>query len=83
MICSIAERIVCHAVCGVVIVVIACGDGTTSALDLANRPVLKVVAAAIDQADLIIATVAEKSAHVFAATAGIVCSVVLKNLSRH
>jgi len=66
----------------VVVVVVGRGDGTARALVLANGPVLEVVVATIDQADLVIATIAVKSSHCGAATARIVGAVVLENLPR-
>ena len=64
----------------VIIVVVGRGHGPAGALVLANRPVLEVVVAPIDQADLVIASIAIKSALCLTATARIVAAVVLKNL---
>jgi hypothetical protein len=70
------------AVGGVVVVVVGCCDGTAGALVLADRPVLKIIVATVDQAVLVVAAVAVNGALVRARRAGVVGAVVLENLSK-
>jgi hypothetical protein len=70
-----------HALRLVVIVVVCSCNSTGGTLVLADRPVLEVVVATIDQADLVIAPIAVKSALGRAIRARIVAAVVLENLS--
>jgi hypothetical protein len=65
-----------HAFRRVVIVVVCCRHGPTGTLVLPDGPVLNVVVAPIDSADLITTTIAGKRAHVLTARARIVGAVV-------
>lgn len=71
-----------HALRLVVIVVVCRCYGTAGTLVLADGPVLEVVVATVDQADLVFAPIAIKTAHARASRARIVVAVVLKNLPR-
>lgn len=71
-----------HALRLVVIVVVCRCNGAAGALVLADRPVLEVVVATVDQADLVLAPIAVKTALARAIRARIVVAVVLENLSR-
>lgn len=70
-----------HAMSLVIVVVVCRRHGAAGTLVLAYGPVLEVVVAPVDQADLVITTIAVKSAHVCAVGARIVAAVVLENLS--
>ena len=71
-----------HAV-GIVVVIMVCRcNSAGGTLVLADRPVLEVVVATVDQADLVFAAIAVKGALVCATRARIVVAVVLENLSR-
>ena len=65
----------------VVIVVVCCCNSAGGTLVLADGPVLEIVVAAVDQADLVLAPIAVKTALIRATRARIVGAVVLKNLS--
>lgn len=71
-----------HALRLVVIVVVCCCNGAAGTLVLADGPVLEVVVATVDQADLVLAPIAVKTALACATRARIVVAVVLENLSR-
>lgn len=70
-----------HALRLVVIVVVYRCNSAGGPLVLADGPVLEVVVATVDQADLIVAPVAVKSALVRAVRTRIVAAIVLENLS--
>lgn len=71
-----------HAVRVVVIVVVCRCNGAAGTLVLADGPVLEVVVATVDQADVVLAPIAGKTALARATRARIVAAVVLENLSR-
>ena len=71
-----------HALRLIVIVVVCRCNGAAGTLVLADGPVLEVVVATVDQADLVLASIAVKTAHARATRARIVAAVVLENLSR-
>ena len=70
-----------HALRLVVIVVVCRGNSAGGTLVLADGPVLEVVVATVDQADLVLAPIAVKSALARANRARVVVAVVLENLS--
>lgn len=70
-----------HALRLVVIVVVCRCNSAGGTLVLADGPVLEIVVATVDQADLVLAPIAVKTALARAARARIVGAVVLKNLS--
>lgn len=70
-----------HALRLVVIVVVCRCNSARGTLVLADGPVLEVVVATVDQADLILAPIAVKTALARAIRARIVVAVVLEYLS--
>lgn len=70
-----------HALRLVVIVVVCRCNSAGGTLVLADGPVLEIVVATVDQADLVLAPITVKTAFVRATRAWIVGAVVLKNLS--
>ena len=68
---------------GVVVVVVCGGDGTAGTLVLADGPVLEVVVATVDEADLVLAAVAGEGTNGGSLGARVVVTVVLEDLSRN
>jgi hypothetical protein len=80
LVCGGTEGVMGHALGVVVVVVVGSGDSPTGAFLLTDRPVLDVVAAAVDGADLVGAAVAGEGALVGALGTGVVGAIVFKNL---
>lgn len=81
LISGAAKWVVGHALRLVVIVVVSRRNSAGGTLVLADGPVLEVVVATVDQADLVLAPIAVKTALARATRARIVGAVVLENLS--
>lgn len=75
------ERIVCHTVRCIIVVMIGCCDRPTWSFILTDGPILQIVVAAVNKAYLVIAPVTIQSPHIGAIIARVVCPVVLQNLS--
>jgi hypothetical protein len=83
LISSRAERIMGQPMSSVSVVVICSRNGPAGSLVLSDRPVLDVIIAAIDGADLITATIAVDRSNLRALAAGVVIAIVLENLQKH